>query len=75
MAQAKQCNRCAGLYKNYKKQVNIPGNRGDYNGLILVDISVDGNSFRRSGLFDLCPECMDSLVRWFEDGQTKNTSG
>ena len=52
-----------------------PGNRGDYNGLILVDISVDGNSFRRSGLFDLCPECMDSLVRWFEDGQTKNTSG
>lgn len=75
MAQAKQCNRCARLYKNYKKQVSTPGARGCYNGFMLADISADGNSFGRSGLLDLCPECMDLLVRWFEDGQTKNTSG
>lgn len=75
MAQAKQCNRCARLYKNYEEQVSIPGARGGYNGLMLARISVDGNSFSRSGLLDLCPECMDLLVRWFKDGETKNTPG
>lgn len=73
MAQAKQCNRCTKLYKNYKKQANIPGARGCYNGFMLVDIGVDGNSSSRSGLLDLCPECMDLFVRWLKDGETKDT--
>lgn len=73
MAQAKQCNRCDRLYKPYRQQINVLGIRGSYNGVTMADISADGSSFSRSGLLDLCPECMESLIGWLKDGKPENT--
>lgn len=50
----------------------MPDVRGGYNGVLMLDISRDGNSFSRGGALDLCPECMDSLVRWFMSVETEN---
>lgn len=57
--QAKKCDRCGTLYEIY----NTKSDRKKCNGLQLLNI--DGNQkYWSQGVYDLCPECMEGLMRW-----------
>lgn len=70
MANAKKCDRCGAFYTNCKP--------------IKIDLVTDpkyDNSKKQLALFlqrscgdtrlDLCPECVDKLVQYFNDGRRK----
>lgn len=66
MTNAKKCDRCGKLYELYDGYEVVKG----------------GNMYNTLGLFnhwdsaiqsyDLCPECMESLIKWIKEKEAKN---
>lgn len=59
MAEARKCDRCGALYEEYK--VNSPTRTDRYK----VNSIITGVKGYRNEPKDLCPECMESFIRWF----------
>lgn len=57
--QAKKCDRCGKLYEIDPKTKN-----DDKLKLVRLKETRAKNLYRRS--FDLCPQCEDSLEKWFD---------
>lgn len=63
MSNAKKCDRCGKLYELYEGySVEEGGNR--YDKFILVH---HWSSAGRD--YDLCPECMESLIEWIKEAK------
>lgn len=61
MSLAKKCDLCGVLYEHYSGR----------NGMSLERITLNG-SYSTEKTFDLCPSCMDALVRFMEGRIDKN---
>lgn len=59
---AKACDRCKKLYKDYKDEEN----RGNSIRLGCRDVVM---GFIGIELFDLCPACMESFKKWLKEGE------
>lgn len=65
---AKKCDRCGKLYEFYEKFDNEK-----QNGFSMIYVNKFGGRGMTIGDKDLCKECMESLVNWFnEKGDKKN---
>lgn len=62
MALAKKCDRCGKFYEHYPIG-NIPG---EYNALEKVRLGKHGAVEYRSSDMDLCPDCMNSFVKFMK---------
>lgn len=63
---AKKCDRCGKLYEyydNYTKQ--------NCNGFQFEAIDIRRGSSIGRGFEDLCKDCLESLVKWYEEGKRK----
>lgn len=58
---AKKCDRCGKLYEFYESH-----SKENCNGFEFVIMSMYESRGISSGFKDLCQECLDSLVRWYE---------
>ena len=58
MAMAKKCDRCGKFYENYPT-----GNKSQYNALRIIQRNSIGETINGYTTYDLCPECMDELVK------------
>lgn len=65
MALARKCDRCGKLYEI--KHVKIDNQR--VNSIVISDRDFTG-SYSNRGIFDLCPECLESFVSWLHMGVT-----
>ena len=63
MADIKQCDRCGGVYERYVGA----------NGLLFHKHHSE-MVYRDEYFFDLCPQCMESLLDWFGDYLISTTS-
>ena len=62
MAQAKKCDRCGKLYEHYP--INKQAAKYKWsNGIKLVKMDSSGYISAESDPRDLCPECMDQIIK------------
>lgn len=59
MAFAKKCDRCGKLYEPY----NVKKNVERCNGILTLNID-EYRKYYDNKLYDLCPECMETLHNW-----------
>ena len=84
--EARKCDRCGKYYDNYTKEMpegfeNNHGKKGDkINSVVLCGtdyIDCRGMPIGSSKYIDLCPECMDGLIRYLKgdkDGEPTDKS-
>lgn len=70
MANAKKCDRCGAYYQSQKPIKAHLVTQPDYEKNAR-EISLASRSVSVSYSVDLCPECVDELVRYFNDGWRK----
>ena len=58
---AKKCDRCGKLYESYDMVDN-----SEMNGVYIVSKNKFGVRESISKDIDLCQECMDSFIKWYE---------
>lgn len=65
---ARKCDRCGKLYEFYDKFDDK-----NSNGFSIICMNPSGITGRTYKGKDLCPECMESLINWFnKQGEIKN---
>lgn len=62
MAKARKCDRCKKLYETY----NLRDEELKPNALIFTSLLDNSNYYSRKCI-DLCPECMNEIINWFEE--------
>lgn len=68
---ARKCDRCGILYESY-------GGIAIKNGYNITTNSIrfeNDNDKVCSNRYDLCPDCMRTIVKWFEDGEQEKENG
>lgn len=72
MASAKKCDRCGNLYEHYG-EYNSTSNK-NMNGVCFITIDETSSKFlqMREGCKDLCPRCMESFKRWYQEASIKD---
>ena len=75
---ARKCERCGKYHDNYEKSINAKsiGRDNDIETNSMSDINsftftnnVFSMNFNYIKTFDLCKDCLDALVKWFENGK------
>lgn len=65
MAKAKACDRCGTLYLLYNHEAQgVPPSWEIFNGFSLMKENRNGTC-QKADVVDLCPDCADSLYRWY----------
>ena len=62
---AKKCDRCEKYYDFYK-------NNNDYNGIALTSFDREGYLSPNCDKHDLCPECMEKLIKFLGGENNKH---
>ena len=74
MADIKRCDRCGKVYERHAKKIKYKNvvytmleNTNDlkFNGFVLSNYR---GCYDCTLPYDLCPECLDSLLEWFNNG-------
>ncbi len=63
MSIAKKCDKCKCLYEVYNG-IELKSNGNKYNSMII------SNGYKNKG-YDLCPNCMSSLIDWIKKGDAE----
>ena len=63
MADAKKCDRCGKLFEPYNIHAGykVPTR---YTNILINDASLENETYKESGDYDLCKECNDSFLKW-----------
>lgn len=67
---AKKCDRCGNHYDCYHKTYPI-SKKMSANGIVLVDVSDNGDSYMKRNCIDLCPNCFEKLTKWMSEEEKK----
>ena len=70
MALAKKCDRCGKLYEHYPI-----GNKARFNAIRMLQRSTVGDLINSYTTYDLCPECMDELVKFMDEKRISDGKG
>ena len=66
MALARKCDRCGNFYNPYISRTI----KGDFNALKLINCYLT-NDFYSNRIYDLCPDCLDSFIKWLNNENQK----
>lgn len=66
MALARKCDKCNTLYIPETREINSE----KFNAFALIKRDLNGG-YRLNSSYDLCPDCLDSLIKWITNDSQK----
>lgn len=66
MALGRKCDRCGNFYNPNISRTN----KGEFNAVKLINRDLT-NDFYSIRIYDLCPDCCDSFIKWLNNENQK----